>query len=169
MILCFFFFSSRRRHTRFDCDWSSDVCSSDLDHADLFFVHAIRPGADGEADDLRVIDCVPIEPAQIFRFRVSIGEGLKIDDELVGMESLSNVFDALPNLIANRICFDRGRRPERVVVAVSAAADRYSAVSIRTREPGVDDDLINSLAEFFLEPPIIGPESRLSPWEQPAG
>src|SRR5256886_5204336 len=24
------FFSSRRRHTRFDCDWSSDVCSSDL-------------------------------------------------------------------------------------------------------------------------------------------
>src|SRR5256886_13422952 len=25
-----FFCSSRRRHTRFDCDWSSDVCSSDL-------------------------------------------------------------------------------------------------------------------------------------------
>src|SRR2546430_3469383 len=29
-VLFFFFFSSRRRHTRFDCDWSSDVCSSDL-------------------------------------------------------------------------------------------------------------------------------------------
>src|SRR2546421_6841548 len=29
--LCFvFFFSSRRRHTRSDRDWSSDVCSSDL-------------------------------------------------------------------------------------------------------------------------------------------
>src|SRR5260370_20388424 len=28
--MCFFFFSSRRRHTRFKCDWSSDVCSSDL-------------------------------------------------------------------------------------------------------------------------------------------
>src|SRR2546430_10957099 len=26
-----FFFSSRRRHTRFDCDWSSDVCFSDLE------------------------------------------------------------------------------------------------------------------------------------------
>src|SRR2546430_1753234 len=24
-----FFFSSKRRHTSFDCDWSSDVCSSD--------------------------------------------------------------------------------------------------------------------------------------------
>src|SRR5260370_15912012 len=31
-VLFFFFFSSRRRHTRFKCDWSSDVCSSDLGH-----------------------------------------------------------------------------------------------------------------------------------------
>src|ERR1039457_4587065 len=28
--LCFCFFSSRRRHTRLQGDWSSDVCSSDL-------------------------------------------------------------------------------------------------------------------------------------------
>src|SRR5688572_30875561 len=35
-----FFFSSRRRHTRFDCDWSSDVCSSDL----LFFTILKRSG-----------------------------------------------------------------------------------------------------------------------------
>src|SRR5205085_6226709 len=30
-----FFFSSRRRHTSFDCDWSSDVCSSDLPVVDM--------------------------------------------------------------------------------------------------------------------------------------
>src|SRR5690606_40239438 len=30
LCVCFFFFSSRRRHTRFSRDWSSDVCSSDL-------------------------------------------------------------------------------------------------------------------------------------------
>src|SRR5437588_11563461 len=34
LLICFFFFffffSSRRRHTRSLCDWSSDVCSSDL-------------------------------------------------------------------------------------------------------------------------------------------
>src|SRR5882762_10631921 len=30
LLMFFFFFSSRRRHTRFKCDWSSDVCSSDL-------------------------------------------------------------------------------------------------------------------------------------------
>src|SRR5215813_14511719 len=32
-MLFFFFFSSRRRHTRCGRDWSSDVCSSDLDSA----------------------------------------------------------------------------------------------------------------------------------------
>src|SRR5256886_13411238 len=36
MSLVFFFFSSRRRHTRFDCDWSSDVCSSDLQEGAIF-------------------------------------------------------------------------------------------------------------------------------------
>src|SRR5690606_40855679 len=33
----FFFFSSRRRHTRFSRDWSSDVCSSDLKTLDRVF------------------------------------------------------------------------------------------------------------------------------------
>src|SRR2546430_2403168 len=35
--LAIFFFSSRRRHTRFDCDWSSDVCSSDLQERHVSF------------------------------------------------------------------------------------------------------------------------------------
>src|SRR5256886_6939661 len=44
-----FFFSSRRRHTRFDCDWSSDVCSSDLAGGD----GGLRPphGAGDRADE----------------------------------------------------------------------------------------------------------------------
>src|SRR5467141_3289538 len=40
---CFFFFSSRRRHTRFKCDWSSDVCSSDL----VFFTRSVLERAGG--------------------------------------------------------------------------------------------------------------------------
>src|SRR5437868_11271820 len=41
----FFFFSSRRRHTRSKRDWSSDVCSSDLD--DLARAHTRRAAAGG--------------------------------------------------------------------------------------------------------------------------
>src|SRR5216683_7072767 len=41
MIFVFFFFSSRRRHTRSDRDWSSDVCSSDL--APLVTAVLLRP------------------------------------------------------------------------------------------------------------------------------
>src|SRR5438128_8681187 len=46
MFLCYFFFSSRRRHTRCYRDWSSDVCSSDLDllqelHVALGLAHLV--------------------------------------------------------------------------------------------------------------------------------
>src|SRR2546430_3503284 len=41
----YFFFSSRRRHTRFDCDWSSDVCSSDLVHGEANFVVRFAPAS----------------------------------------------------------------------------------------------------------------------------
>src|SRR5205085_2979485 len=54
----YYFFSSRRRHTRFDCDWSSDVCSSDLG---------------GQAEYVRV----PF--ADVGPFKVDSG----IDDEMV--------------------------------------------------------------------------------------
>src|SRR5260370_23107826 len=44
-VVLVFFFSSRRRHTRFKCDWSSDVCSSDLE----FIVHSIAGSPFGRA------------------------------------------------------------------------------------------------------------------------
>src|SRR6266481_6101828 len=43
----FFFFSSRRRHTRWNCDWSSDVCSSDL--------VGISVGAAIACDDVEIV------------------------------------------------------------------------------------------------------------------
>src|SRR5690242_21303902 len=49
----FFFFSSRRRHTRLTCDWSSDVCSSDLRRADpqhrVLGLAAEVTGVDGQS------------------------------------------------------------------------------------------------------------------------
>src|SRR5256885_11275001 len=40
VMYCVFFFSSRRRHTRLQGDWSSDVCSSDLGQRQLAKKHA---------------------------------------------------------------------------------------------------------------------------------
>src|SRR2546427_573608 len=54
-ITFFFFFSSRRRHTRFDCDWSSDVCSSDLDRQR----HAAA-GLHGTVDGLAAARSAPL-------------------------------------------------------------------------------------------------------------
>src|SRR5690606_40872444 len=42
-IIFFFFFSSRRRHTRFSRDWSSDVCSSDLDSEHIEIILTVCP------------------------------------------------------------------------------------------------------------------------------
>src|SRR5256886_8722761 len=65
----FFFFSSRRRHTRFDCDWSSDVCSSDLKTwgAPIVKAPSGRRLHDGCAPRLRVSG----EPTMILRRNVS--------------------------------------------------------------------------------------------------
>src|SRR5262245_54214119 len=50
IILCYFFFSSRRRHTRCLSDWSSDVCSSDLAPWSFWrSVRALRFTPDGAA------------------------------------------------------------------------------------------------------------------------
>src|SRR6266571_4393149 len=51
-----FFFSSRRRHTRLTCDWSSDLCSSDLDDLDHArmrvgrLIHDVAPVAPHRGD-----------------------------------------------------------------------------------------------------------------------
>src|SRR5690348_18503941 len=79
----FFFFSSRRRHTRWTGDWSSDVCSSDLQGR---AVPGQQPAADQQragaleglrpvvgAEDVRLVgeqhqvDLVPVDVRQIGR------------------------------------------------------------------------------------------------------
>src|SRR2546427_4344432 len=55
-----FFFSSRRRHTRFDCDWSSDVCSSDL------------AGLPGKSSGLDIAQRLGLDPAIVAKARTLI-------------------------------------------------------------------------------------------------
>src|SRR2546430_4325577 len=63
--LLYFFFSSRRRHTRFDCDWSSDVCSSDLVQGVQEGIYRYKP----EKQELEIIrtGIQPYERYQILR------------------------------------------------------------------------------------------------------
>src|SRR2546430_10602108 len=77
MLFCFFF-SSRRRHTRFDCDWSSDVCSSDLSDAghipypDAAFDVAFADNVmEHLADPMAVLGevCRVLRPGGVFLFR----------------------------------------------------------------------------------------------------
>src|SRR5205085_11241042 len=58
----------RRRHTRFDCDWSSDVCSSDLVEASVVHFPAVKP-LDEEA---------VLEHAANARLVVTVEEGVAI-------------------------------------------------------------------------------------------
>src|SRR5256886_5121064 len=73
-VFSFFFFSSRRRHTRFDCDWSSDVCSSDLVAllAPLMVLASPRPAAPSH----EVVTAVDIDapPAVVWRHVVTFPE-----------------------------------------------------------------------------------------------
>src|SRR5690606_40150591 len=53
-----FFFSSRRRHTRFSRDWSSDVCSSDLN----------KPAKTQAVTGCRLIPCwIPLKNSNLMR------------------------------------------------------------------------------------------------------
>src|SRR5690242_20890333 len=62
----FFFFSSRRRHTRLTCDWSSDVCSSDLllDLLDGLLAEVRDRGQLGLALGDQVADRLDADPLQ---------------------------------------------------------------------------------------------------------
>src|SRR2546428_4963078 len=77
-----FFFSSRRRHTRSDRDWSSDVCSSDLDP--VREVRARRPHLLAVDDEVvALIDGARPEARQI---GAGAGLGEALAPDLVGVE-----------------------------------------------------------------------------------
>src|SRR5690606_40165763 len=93
-----FFFSSRRRHTRFSRDWSSDVCSSDLLLAHLRGcvrqqpglacgrVHAApvrASGALGRSRGPLELESIPVRPAGLQGFG---GTSERSEERRVGKE-----------------------------------------------------------------------------------
>src|SRR2546427_10192113 len=82
----FFFFSSRRRHTRFDCDWSSDVCSSDLAEA--------RKKAEAELKKLKLMSPMSAE-ATVVRNYIDVLTGLPWSKKTKIKHDLANAEDVL--------------------------------------------------------------------------
>src|SRR3989449_7370469 len=78
----FFFFSSRRRHTRCSRDWSSDVCSSDLcEYASMFAAYGIKVTLfDIRNDLLRFVD-QEIVQALIYHMRTN-GVTMRLGEQL---------------------------------------------------------------------------------------
>src|SRR5207245_4536266 len=95
LLFLFFFFSSRRRHTRCYRDWSSDVCSSDLESQDwaqmlmrMYLRWCERNGFKAE-----VVDLLPGEEAGIKSVTIEVtGEyayGYRSEERRVGTECRS--------------------------------------------------------------------------------
>src|SRR5690606_41017672 len=93
-----FFFSSRRRHTRFSRDWSSDVCSSDLLDAVRLFQSVARRAqlsftvGDTNRDEVleicRLVHGLPlgIELAAAWAGRLSLDALVRSEERRVGKE-----------------------------------------------------------------------------------
>src|SRR5689334_23438173 len=89
-LLFFFFFSSRRRHTRWNCDWSSDVCSSDLAIVDRCEAVIVRDGGGSQTLAGQGV-------------RAAIGAPLRTRDRVVGLIYL----DARGREIGRASCRER--------------------------------------------------------------
>src|SRR2546430_11748716 len=126
-MLMFFFFSSRRRHTRFDCDWSSDVCSSDL--PSLIGVLAAGYG-DGIHRSLgnrgsvlvrgKLAPIVGIISMDVTMVDVTDIEGVGVGDvaTLYGTDASGNA------LLANRVARSIGTVTSDLLCAVSQRVER---------------------------------------------
>src|SRR5207237_1740012 len=126
---CYFFFSSRRRHTRFKCDWSSDVCSSDLG------VKRIEAGFPRVSeDDRRAVELVAGAglDAEVWGFSRAVPADLELLVEL-GVEA-SVIESPISDLKLAAIGVDRETMLSRITSAMRFAAEH----GIRAAFFGVD-------------------------------
>src|SRR5438034_2586014 len=94
-IIVFFFFSSRRRHTRSLCDWSLDVCSSDL-------IPEIKGMKHSSLDRLIELERLKLRGAHRPDFRVYTGNDLGIDMIEYGSDYLLGLATFAPEKFAER-------------------------------------------------------------------
>src|SRR5438046_3977740 len=99
LLYLFFFFSSRRRHTRLVSDWSSDVCSSDLEGNISIYFH-VDP-SESEHEERSKLG-VPMDPNDCFSAAGHIVlEENPFDSGTwrVSLDILENLVKRLPNIL----------------------------------------------------------------------
>src|SRR3989440_7093957 len=107
----FFFFSSRRRHTRSDRDWSSDVCSSDLEllALDVQGTHPLLlldvdlPALDGYS----IFDALQRERPGTYRVVFTTVHGTE-EEQLRGLEA--GALDYLVKPMSLRVALEKIKR-----------------------------------------------------------
>src|SRR5260370_112079 len=120
MLCCFlfFFFSSRRRHTRFKCDWSSDVCSSDL--VEEVVVPAskpvVAPVEETDSDDSNIV-----KTAKGWEYRIDLGDGSGV--QVFKGKTLKEVTSALGKAQINASKKIRTQEQEKRVLLANEPAD----------------------------------------------
>src|SRR6266853_861269 len=163
----FFFLSSRRRHTRFDCDWSSDVCSSDLIH-DLERDKVLRDVAEHRGElSSGIVDRVEAGTVYVDLNRI---EGVMPPEEQIPGEELH---PGKPVLV---VILETQHNPRQAQVRVSRASRSFvhrlleaevpeikaGTVQIRgiAREPGLRTKIAVSASEPGIDPvgACVGPK-----------
>src|SRR5256886_14952050 len=153
LISVFFFFSSRRRHTRFDCDWSSDVCSSDLGGVSgLCTIEDVIEQIVGEIDDeFDVEDDQNIRRDAEKQFTVrGVTRIAEFNDYFGARLSQTEGFDTVAGLLMKQF----GRLPRR---GESASIDGFEFRVLRA-----DRRRIDALR-------VVAPRDVLPPDERSAG
>src|SRR6266487_7090064 len=127
-----FFFSSRRRHTRWTGDWSSDVCSSDLvELGELVSrsVDALRATIDAAEKEIAIE--LPATPVVLFADAVRL-------EQVIG------------NLINNALKFTP-HAGHIWVSAVLANGDKEVQVSVRDDGEGIAADVLPLVFDLFVQ------------------
>src|SRR5690606_35573453 len=131
------FFSSRRRHTMFSRDWSSDVCSSDLRGADVPASPEPSPGS-------------PVRNRLPKGFVVELGRRVRVFDR--GRTLAGGVPPRVAHLGERARSMLRGRRLEVADAASERLADRLLAMGMA--DPVVAELPPVDLAELTVVVPV---------------
>src|SRR5690606_39761953 len=118
--LCYVFFSSRRRHTRFSRDWSSDVCSSDLPQTRGVLDRAREAaGARMSKDALRLV----LENVIAYAAELEVDLAAKKQDHAAAVAGWGRARDRVAELEARLAEHDRPADEDPIAYALTEQAD----------------------------------------------